>query len=249
MEKTRVYLVNRIRRYVFEKYILPAIKEGRERITIRAGDIHKELGLKNRMPAVCNALRSRIEIFNQWLKEKRLNFTLKLESVKTPPSGYGANAFFTYKIIAYREGLRDQKLFIDQGYGGDESGEDKPIINEERARKIMSRYLGISLYKKKLNINGKYKEFDMVNLEHRVVGDFKRFTYRGQASAEMSNLVEYVWLMEKLEKYTGVKWRKIIVGAGNKETFKKFSRRYDPWLEDLEIYFITENGEVVKIRK
>mgnify|MGYP000327148167 CR=1 FL=1 len=112
----------------------------------------------------------------------------------------------------------------------------------------MSKYLGVPFYKEKLNINGKFKEFDLVNVMHRVVGDFKRFKYGGEASAEMSNLAEYVWLMEKLEKYTHMKWRKIIVGAGNIKTFQIFAKRYDQWLEDLEIYFITAQRKVIKIR-
>ena len=56
----------------------------------------------------------------------------------------------------------------------------------------MSSYLGIPLYKQRLNIYCKFKEFDLVNIEHRIVGDFKRFKYKGPAMAEMSNLVEYV---------------------------------------------------------
>ena len=112
----------------------------------------------------------------------------------------------------------------------------------------MSSYLGIPLYKQRLNIFGKFKEFDLVNIEHRVVGDFKRFKYKGPAMAEMSNLVEYIWLMEKLEKYTNTQWRKIIVGAGNRKTFETFARRYNPWLGDLVIYFIMSDREVIRIK-
>ena len=111
----------------------------------------------------------------------------------------------------------------------------------------MSSYLGIPLYKQRLDIYGKFKEFDLVNVEYRIVGDFKRFKYKGSAMAEMSNLVEYVWLMEKLEKYTNTQWRKIIVGADNSKTFETFARRYNPWLEDLEIYFITHDQKIIKI--
>ena len=49
-------------------------------------------------------------------------------------------------------------------------------------------------------------------------------------------------------KYTRTKWRKIIVGAGNRKTFETFARRYDPWLEDVEIYFINNTGNIIKLR-
>lgn len=112
----------------------------------------------------------------------------------------------------------------------------------------MSNFLNVKLYKAKLDINGKLKEFDLVNEENRIVGDFKHFRYTGQAMAELSNIIECIWVMEKLEKYTQSKWRKIIVGAGNKKTFQTLARRYNPWLEDVEIYFIENNLTVVRLR-
>ena len=66
--------------------------------------------------------------------------------------------------------------------------------------------------------------------------------------AEMSNMIEYIWIMEKLEKYTGARRRKIIVGAGNRKTFETFVRRYNPWLEDVEVYYITQDHKIVKLR-
>jgi hypothetical protein len=47
----------RIRHFVWGKYILPAREVGASEITIRAGDVHRDLGLVNSMPTVCNALR------------------------------------------------------------------------------------------------------------------------------------------------------------------------------------------------
>jgi hypothetical protein len=49
---------DRVRNYVKRKYIDPAKKEGKKTLTIRAGDIHKELGFSRRIPVVCSALRS-----------------------------------------------------------------------------------------------------------------------------------------------------------------------------------------------
>ncbi len=50
---------DRVRDYVEKKYINPARKDGKKSLTIRAGDIHRELGFSRRIPVVCSALRSR----------------------------------------------------------------------------------------------------------------------------------------------------------------------------------------------
>ena len=50
---------DRVRDYVKRKYIDPAKKDGKKTLSIRAGDIHKELGFSRRIPVVCSALRSR----------------------------------------------------------------------------------------------------------------------------------------------------------------------------------------------
>ena len=248
-------LTDDIRRFVFERYIRPAIDQGRDSITIRAGDVHSMMGLYSRMPAVCSALggRKSIDLFNQWLRESGYNYRVVLVSVRTPPSGQGANSYYTYKFVKNGEKKQIKPVISQQSplelltrdLTSRVKSED---ITEEVAREIMSSYLGIPLYKQRLDIYGKFKEFDLVNIEHRVVGDFKRFKYKGPAMAEMSNLVEYIWLMEKLEKYTNTQWRKIIVGAGNRKTFETFARRYNPWLKDLEIYFITPEQRIIKIR-
>jgi hypothetical protein len=80
---------DRIRTYAREKYIQPAIANGERRIRLRAGDIHKELTLKNRVPAVCQALESKI-----FLKENNL----VLESKEGPPSGLSTSVVFTYTV-------------------------------------------------------------------------------------------------------------------------------------------------------
>jgi hypothetical protein len=49
----------RVREYVKHKYVDPAKKAGKKSLSIRAGDIHRELGFLRRIPVVCSALRSR----------------------------------------------------------------------------------------------------------------------------------------------------------------------------------------------
>ncbi|MGD2100458.1 MAG: hypothetical protein PVG35_23025 [Desulfobacterales bacterium] len=50
---------DRIRDYVKHKYIEPAKKAGKKSLSLRAGDIHRELNFTRRIPVVCSALRSR----------------------------------------------------------------------------------------------------------------------------------------------------------------------------------------------
>ena len=50
---------DRVRDHVKRKYIHPAQKAGKKNLSIRAGDVHTELGFSRRIPVVCSALRSR----------------------------------------------------------------------------------------------------------------------------------------------------------------------------------------------
>ena len=78
---------------------------------------------------------------------------------------------------------------------------------EENARRAIEEKLKIELPSGKVNINGKYKNFDLVNLENKVVGDVKNYkTTSGgnRPSAKFSVLNEYVWLMQLLEKFDNI---------------------------------------------
>jgi len=238
-------LADSIRRFVVEKYILPATRSGYSVIKIRAGDVHRAMGLVNRVPAVITALGSRrfIEFANDVLRD--IGYCIRLVSMEGPR--FSTTTTFTYEILSA------EKCLVKANSGSAKSEFQSESfrassLNEDVARRIISEFLSIPLYKERIDIFGKLKEFDLVNIGYRVIGDIKGFTYSGPAAAEFSNIIEYVWLMEKLEKYTNVKWRKIIVGYGRREIFERFRKRYDPWLEDLEIYFIDEKLKVHKIR-
>jgi 5-methylcytosine-specific restriction protein B len=49
-------MADQIRAHVNEAFIKPARAAGLRTVSVRAGDVHKDLGLENRMPAVCSAL-------------------------------------------------------------------------------------------------------------------------------------------------------------------------------------------------
>jgi hypothetical protein len=51
-------LADEIREFVDKRYLTPAREAGRLTVTINAGNVHREMALHNRLPAVCGAMRS-----------------------------------------------------------------------------------------------------------------------------------------------------------------------------------------------
>lgn len=51
-------LLEQIRNLVIENNIKPARSRGEKSLIVVSGEIHSRMGLTNRIPAVCNALRS-----------------------------------------------------------------------------------------------------------------------------------------------------------------------------------------------
>ncbi len=52
-------LAERIRRFVRERYAAPARRDGKEEFELTSGQVHREMGLSNRMSSVCGVLRGR----------------------------------------------------------------------------------------------------------------------------------------------------------------------------------------------
>jgi len=70
--------VDAIRAHAVKEYVAVARRRGEKLVRIVAGDVHRALKLKNRVPNVCNALKSRI-----FLDQNHL----AIEDVSGPPSG------------------------------------------------------------------------------------------------------------------------------------------------------------------
>lgn len=122
---------------------------------------------------------------------------------------------------------------------------------EENARKAIEKELKIQLPNGKININGKFKSFDLVNLENKVVGDVKHYkTTSGgnRPSAKFSTLNEYVWLMQLLEKFDNTKWKKLFVIGEDLEMVKKYIVEFEKWLGDIEFYYYSKESGIKKIR-
>ncbi|MHB8996166.1 MAG: hypothetical protein ACYC63_13045 [Armatimonadota bacterium] len=81
-------LSDRIRSYVNEAYLAPARDRGEASVTIRAGDVHAEMGLSARLPAVCAAIGS--DVFE---REYRVHRT----SVEGPLNE--ANCLLTFGFV------------------------------------------------------------------------------------------------------------------------------------------------------
>ncbi len=84
-------LSEQIEQYVVTKRLVPTWKSNETQIAIRAGDIHRELNLSHRMPAVCSILGS-----EKFQKRARI----RLVDRKGPHQG--ANAIFAYSLEVTR---------------------------------------------------------------------------------------------------------------------------------------------------
>ncbi len=76
-----------IREYAFKHYVVPARQSGQATVQIRAGEVHKAMGLSARLPAVCSALGT-----NKFQQD----YGLTLVS-RTGPSN-GSTTLFTFNI-------------------------------------------------------------------------------------------------------------------------------------------------------
>ncbi|MGH9527964.1 MAG: hypothetical protein ACRD2F_14895 [Terriglobales bacterium] len=88
-------LADRIRQFAAEHYVGPARRQGRRELRIRSGDLHRTMGLRARVPAVCSALRS-----GQFLAANGLQLTAE----EGPPSGQGSNTGFAYRLDGAPQG-------------------------------------------------------------------------------------------------------------------------------------------------
>ena len=98
---------------------------------------------------------------------------------------------------------------------------------ERQARAALAEHLGVELHSGEININGKWKNFDIVNETERIVGDVKNYkTTSGgkRPAAKFSTLNEYCWLMQMVEKYhQSERWRKLFVVGEDKVMLLRYS--------------------------
>src|SRR5713226_3787733 len=79
----------KVRQFVVERYVRPARSRGERSFTVVAGDVHRALGFRNRVPLVCAALKS-----NKFLRENHVLLT----QIEGPPSGLSTTVTLTYEF-------------------------------------------------------------------------------------------------------------------------------------------------------
>ena len=89
VEKIGASLADGIRSFLRQRYVQPAKANGNSEILIRAGDVHRDIGLANRMPAVCSVLDGRL------FQEQNA-----LELIERTGSNQGANATFRFRVLS-----------------------------------------------------------------------------------------------------------------------------------------------------
>ncbi len=80
---------DRVRDYARREYIEPARARHQRTVRIVVGEVQKAVGLSNRVPLVCQALKS-----HKFLTENHLS----LEKWEGPPSGTSTTVIFTYRL-------------------------------------------------------------------------------------------------------------------------------------------------------
>lgn len=89
----------RIREHILATYIDPARTRQESTVRIVAGDVHKALHLRNRVPAVCQVLSGK-----KFLAENNLI----LEKQEGPRSGQSTTAVFVYRLAGESRSFSDE---------------------------------------------------------------------------------------------------------------------------------------------
>lgn len=87
-----------------------------------------------------------------------------------------------------------------------------------------------------VNIKGKYKKFDFIDPEKKIVGDAKYYSFTAtgkRPSAKISTLNEYVWILQKLPS----DWKKFIVIGVDRILVEKYVNEFKPWIDGVTIFY------------
>ena len=220
-------LAKEIRRFVFENDIVPAKEKGLKDIRVKAGDVLTRMSLRNRMPSVCNALRS---------KDFQDKYGIKLvQEIRKPNVEKNSS---TNVFVFYLTDINDPKIKDSDSVENSDSLRERPSeIFERLARKEMGKYFGIALAKGKVpNVP---KEFDMICKDATIIGDAKFFTMvkgKGIPPAKFATISEYVWLLEK----TNANHRFLVFGNDIRVPLE-WLKRYGYLLKSVEFFFLEQN--------
>ena len=89
-----------VREHARQAYLQPARRQGDKRVEINVGTVHRALALNNRIPLVCQALKS----------DKFLSGNgLRLVSESGPPSGQSTTVTYTYEFVGSAESIAPRR--------------------------------------------------------------------------------------------------------------------------------------------
>jgi hypothetical protein len=119
---------DRARAHVQSQYFDPARRAGKTTVKVVAGEVHRALGVRNRVPAVCQALASKI------IQEEN---DVTLIDRKGPPSGLSTRVEFTYRLepASRPHGSRDGSFLALRGIAKEifrKLGGGEEVVREER---------------------------------------------------------------------------------------------------------------------
>jgi len=95
----RTVSAGEMRQFIRTRYVEPARQRRETLLTLRAGDLHRELGLRNRVPNVCQVMESK-------LLEKEAG--VRVSSKQGPPSGRGTTLTVTYWVDLHPTGTEPE---------------------------------------------------------------------------------------------------------------------------------------------
>lgn len=95
-------LADRIREHLITHYIDPARHRGEPAVTIRAGDVHKDLQLSNQMPNVCQVIEGK--------KLQKVTGLGEPEIISGPASGRGGNMTYRFAGLSAQVPMSDEQL-------------------------------------------------------------------------------------------------------------------------------------------
>ena len=95
-----------IRLYAQKEYVEPARQKGEKLVRIIAGDVHRGMRLRNRVPNVCSVLGSRTFLERNGLV---------IEEVSGPPSGMGTRVTYTYRFAEGKRSAAEANFGLEFG--------------------------------------------------------------------------------------------------------------------------------------
>jgi hypothetical protein len=115
-----------VREYVEKRYINDSRKKGVRRFTVNAGEVHRGLGLQNRVPLVCTALQS----------QKFLDrHGLKLVEKSGPASGLSTKLNLTFEFAEQAPVPKENPFWALRGIAKDafaSLGGGEKFLRDER---------------------------------------------------------------------------------------------------------------------